>query len=142
LQGRLDYSSSISSLRIYVQLSNCQPFRFSPSLNHYLLGGHNGFIANFGETLYRPIRERLGDQTYRLIQANTDSEHIFALFCQHQLDHPQASLAESLRETLKQILTLVMATSVRVGLNVMVTDGQQLVASRCAAPDTPPRYTG
>lgn len=121
-----------------VQLSNCQPFRFSTGINQHLLAVHNGFIANFSETLYRPIRERLGDLTYRLIQGNTDSEHIFALLCQHRLDHPQASLADSLGATLQQILTLVMANSVRVGLNVMVTDGQQLVASRCAAPDAPP----
>jgi glutamine amidotransferase len=116
-----------------VQLSNCQPFRFGQ-----LLGIHNGFIANFRETLYRPIRAQLGDETYRLIQGTTDSEHIFALFCQHRLDFPEASLAESLRATLQQILTLVMAIPGRVGLNLIITDGQQLVASRCAYPDAPP----
>jgi ergothioneine biosynthesis protein EgtC len=115
-----------------VQLSNCQPFRFGQ-----ILFVHNGFIENFAASLARPLRDQLSDPSYRLIQGSTDSEHIFALFCEQLLVQPELSLVAALQQTLKLITALATAAQVRVGLNLIISDGQQLVACRYATPNQP-----
>jgi glutamine amidotransferase len=115
-----------------VQLSNCQPFRFGQ-----ILFVHNGFIENFAASLARPLRDQLSDPSYRLIQGSTDSEHIFALFCEQLLAQPELSLVAALQQTLKRITALATAAQVRVGLNLIISDGQQLVACRYASPNQP-----
>jgi ergothioneine biosynthesis protein EgtC len=115
-----------------VQLSNCQPFR-----NEQLLFVHNGFIENFRASLARPLRDQLSDPSYRLIQGSTDSEHLFALFCEQRLVNPDLSLVEVLQQTLKQITELAIAAQVSVSLNMIISDGQQLVACRYATPKQP-----
>jgi ergothioneine biosynthesis protein EgtC len=116
-----------------VQLSNCQPFRLEQQLMV-----HNGFIANFAATLCRPLRDQLSDTSYQLIQGSTDSEHIFALFCEQRLRQPDLTLTSALQETLKIITTLARQAETRVGLNIIISDGQQLVACRYAHPNPPP----
>mgnify|MGYP002777705121 CR=1 FL=1 len=116
-----------------VQLSNCQPFRFGQ-----ILAVHNGYIENFRQTLYRPLRDRLSDPCYQMIKGTTDSEHLFALFCQHYLESPQLSLVDALRQTLELILKLAAAEGVKAGLNLILSDGKQLVACRSAYPSAPP----
>lgn len=109
-----------------VGLTNCPPYcygRFS-----FI---HNGFIENFRTTLYRPLRSLLEDEFYHLIHGSTDSEHIFALlmqFYRHERD-----LVNALSHTLDVILQLSHQYGVRSALNVIVSDGQSLVASRYAS---------
>jgi predicted glutamine amidotransferase len=57
-----------------VDISNCQPFQ-----SGNLLFAHNGYIKNFRETLYRPMRQLMSDCVYASIHGNTDSEHIWGL---------------------------------------------------------------
>ncbi|MGI0487522.1 ergothioneine biosynthesis protein EgtC [Pantanalinema rosaneae CENA516] len=121
---------------IPVDLSNCQPFQ-----HHHILGIHNGFIANFRKTLYRPIREQLSDPVYQSIQGNTDSEHIFALLVQELEQHPELSLATALQRVLTIVLDLAQQYQTDFSANIIVSDGQQLVASRLAnRPPTPTLY--
>ncbi|QZZ19867.1 ergothioneine biosynthesis protein EgtC [Leptothermofonsia sichuanensis E412] len=108
-----------------VDLSNCQPFQ-----HRLILGIHNGFIANFRETLYRPIRDRLSDRAYQAIGGSTDSEHLFALVI-HELEvSPGLPLAEALRRALVILDTLAADQAVSFAANLVFSDGQQLVASR------------
>ncbi|MGB7413593.1 MAG: ergothioneine biosynthesis protein EgtC [Thermosynechococcaceae cyanobacterium] len=110
-----------------VQLSNCQPYG-----QDRLLGIHNGFIDNFRQTLYRQLRNYLSDRQYQAIEGTTDSEHIFALVC-HQLEiNPALSLQDALIATLKQITIWAVAANTSATLNVVLSDGQSLVASRYA----------
>ncbi|KAM3089697.1 ergothioneine biosynthesis protein EgtC [Phormidesmis sp. 146-35] len=108
-----------------VDLSNCQPFQHS-----LILAMHNGFIKNFRQTLYRPIRDRLSDLAYQLIKGNTDSEHLFALL----IDELQTtdSLAQALNQTIKLVAQLADKQETPFSANLMVSDGQQLVVSRYA----------
>ncbi|MDS3859643.1 ergothioneine biosynthesis protein EgtC [Thermosynechococcaceae cyanobacterium BACA0444] len=116
-----------------VQLSNSQPFRWGR-----WLGIHNGFIENFRQSLYRPIRNRLNDLSYALIEGTTDSEHLFALFCSEMVSNPQLSPIMALRQTLRIVLELAEANGVRVALNMVVTDGNYLLAARCGNPEPIP----
>lgn len=108
-----------------VDLSNCQPFQHS-----LILGLHNGFVADFRKTLYRPIRARLSDFAYQSIHGLTDSEHIFALL----IDELQTSttLTEALHRTLKILTELGEHYETVFSANLVVSDGRRLVASRYA----------
>lgn len=108
-----------------VDLSNCQPFQQA-----LILGVHNGFIANFRKSLYRSIRDQLSDQAYQAIQGSTDSEHIFALV----LDavEQSANLTEALHGSLRTLNELATSAQVGFSANLIISDGQQLVASRFA----------
>lgn len=116
-----------------LQLSNCQPFR-----DLQLLGIHNGFIDNFRQTLYRPIRESLSDQRYQTIEGTTDSEHILALFYETLAQNPELTLLDALAQTLNRIKTWAASYNVRVSLNVILSNGHSMVVSRYAYPDSPP----
>lgn len=108
-------------------LSNCQPFQ-----HHLILGLHNGFIQNFRQTLYRPIRDRLSDGAYQSIQGSTDSEHIFALLLSELEANPDMSLSQGLHRTIAILEELAQPQAVEFSANLIVSDGQQLVASRFA----------
>jgi ergothioneine biosynthesis protein EgtC len=110
-----------------VDLSNCQPFRHGQ-----ILCIHNGFIDNFRRSLYRPIRSQLSDQFYQGIHGTTDSEHIFALLLQNLEPLGTRNLAEALQKTLMQLLHWAKEFGVSASLNLVISDGEQMVASRCA----------
>lgn len=106
-------------------LSNCQPFQYDS-----ILGLHNGFIQDFRKTLYRPLRDRLSDVAYELIQGLTDSEHLFATVI-NELE-TSANLTEALHRTLKVLSELGEKHQVPFSANLILSDGNQLVASRYA----------
>jgi glutamine amidotransferase len=108
-------------------LSNCQPFRSGK-----LLFVHNGAIANFQETLYRPIRESLSDSAYRLVKGITDSEHIFALLSEHWQLCPNSTLLDALCTTLITLTDMAKKYDTSFSANLIVSDGQSLCASRYA----------
>ncbi|MBP0000110.1 MAG: ergothioneine biosynthesis protein EgtC [Cyanobacteria bacterium SID2] len=111
-----------------VDLSNCQPFVFQ-NLSYI----HNGFIDNFRQTLYRPIRERLSDDLYHNIQGTTDSEHIFALLLQIAQTHPNWTLHQALKAALLELQNLADTHNTKLSANLILSDGQTLIASRFAA---------
>ncbi|MEK0178650.1 MAG: ergothioneine biosynthesis protein EgtC [Oscillatoriales cyanobacterium] len=115
-----------------VDLSNCQPFEYNR-----LMFVHNGFVKNFRQSLYRPIRDRLNDATYQLINGTTDSEHIFGLFV-NELTAPNMTIEVALRNALTTLAELANFHEVEFSANIIVSDGNQLVASRFASKKAPP----
>lgn len=107
-----------------VDLHNCQPFSWGR-----LSFVHNGYIENFRHTLYRPLRDNLPDQIYQTIHGLTDSEHIFAMVI-HSLEAGAASLSEALGSVLRDLADYATTYSVRVMANIVLSDGEQLVACR------------
>ncbi|MEM6252652.1 MAG: ergothioneine biosynthesis protein EgtC [Cyanobacteria bacterium P01_D01_bin.156] len=108
-----------------LDFSNCQPFR-----HEQLLFVHNGYIEKFRQTLYRPMREIIGDAAYQNIYGLTDSEHIFALIT-HLLDsQPQLALHHAVEKAVDMIQALATGHDVRVSGVIIISDGQQLVAAR------------
>jgi glutamine amidotransferase len=112
-----------------VDQSNCQPFAY-----RQLLFMHNGYIENFRSTLMRPIRDALCDEYYTAIGGSTDSEHIFALFLQSLQRQPvsRETITEALAETTRQLAAWAAERAIRIALNVAITDGDCIVASRFA----------
>ncbi len=109
--------------------SNCQPFAYER-----LLFMHNGFIENFRGNLGRKIRDSLGDEYYRLIQGTTDSEHIFALVLNflHGREYTQQTLVAALQGTVAQLLEWTYGRQMHMALNIVLSDGECVVALRFA----------
>ncbi len=114
-----------------IGLHNCQPYALGT-----WLGMHNGFITQFRQTLMRPLQQRLDDSFYSAIQGTTDSEHIVALWAQHLAACGDPVVA--LQVTLQLIQALAAPAQVPVSLNLIVSDGHRLVASRYAVGTTTP----
>ncbi|MEM9266984.1 MAG: ergothioneine biosynthesis protein EgtC [Cyanobacteria bacterium P01_F01_bin.13] len=118
-----------------VDFSNCQPFRHGQ-----LLFVHNGWIDHFRRTLYRPIRDLIGDVAYQNIYGLTDSEHIFALIT-HLLElDSQLTLLAALEQAIEMIQTLANKDGVRVSGVIVLSDGQRLVAVRFDNQATAPSF--
>jgi ergothioneine biosynthesis protein EgtC len=110
-----------------LDLGNCQPFR-----DNRLLFIHNGYIDNFRQTLYRPLRERLSDEVYQSIHGTTDSEHIFALLVNEFHACPDITLETALKTALMTLTELAKVHQVSLRANTIISDGRRLVASRYA----------
>ena len=111
-----------------VDLSNCHPFEYQR-----LLCIHNGRIENFRQTLYRPLRDRLGDVAYQSIKGSTDSEHLFALLINELQANPSVTLEQALQTGLLTLDELATSHQVVASANMLVSDGHRLVASRFAS---------
>lgn len=116
-----------------VDLSNCQPFTYGD-----LSFIHNGAVDRFRDTLYRPLRDRFSDELYQSILGSTDSEHIFTLLLQVLQENPQWAIAQALKTTLLELHQLAVQHDVRLSANLILSDGQRLIASRFAANTTAP----
>lgn len=112
--------------------ANTQPF-----VDERLLFTHNGFIDRFATTLRARVRAELNPAIETTIQGNTDSEYLFALIRQQR-----GALAERVRAALNQLAEwLAPIPDVRALLNVIISDGSQLVATRAAChTDAPSLY--
>jgi ergothioneine biosynthesis protein EgtC len=117
-----------------VDLSNCQPFQ-----HQLILGVHNGFVENFRQTLYRPLRDRLSDFAYQSIHGSTDSEHIFALVIDQLEKSPDMPLTDVLAAAIATLNQLANST-IGFSANLILSDGHQLVASRYANRPNPTLY--
>ncbi|MEO0770640.1 MAG: ergothioneine biosynthesis protein EgtC [Cyanobacteria bacterium J06649_4] len=109
-----------ATAKMPVDLSNCQPFKWSIQ-GKQILFVHNGLIENFFDTLYRPMREQLCDKAYRSIQGLTDSEHIFALLIHYLETQPGMNVAEALKQTMDAIAALANKANVRVAANIILS---------------------
>lgn len=116
-----------------VSLDNCQPFQFQQ-----FLFIHNGAIQNFRQNIYRSIRNRLSDEIYQHLEGTTDSEHIFALFLNELTSTSNCSLIQALETTLKILTELAEHYGVKTLVNLIISDGHQMVASRFASGGVPP----
>ena len=80
-----------------VSQANCHPFRHGP-----WLWMHNGFLGDFSQWR-RKLLGSLSDNTFNLIQGNTDSEHVFAIFMGEVGFDPETSAAMGASELLKAL---------------------------------------
>ena len=114
-----------------VTLLNCHPFARGT-----LAFMHNGAIGGFGK-LRRSLRAGLSDASYDAIAGGTDSEHLFAWFIDHfdadATVDPLERMAGALAHTFFDLDALGREKGITESsrLNIALTDGQRVVASRC-----------
>jgi len=110
-----------------IALNNCQPFSYQN-----VLFIHNGFIDDFWETLYRPIRNRLSDVAYKNLEGTTDSEHIFAMIVDRLEADKNISLQQALKNTLIELAEMANDNNLELSANIVLSDGKELTACRYA----------
>lgn len=92
---------------------------------------HNGTVPHFAT-----VRERLLDamtaEQRALITGVTDSEHVFHYLRSLQLSDPDAPLVDIVRRGAGQVVRWCrdIDDSARIGLNIMMTNGHELVGTR------------
>lgn len=106
-----------------IDITNCQPFT-----REQVLFVHNGYIENFRQTLYRPIRNLLSDSDYQAIQGNTDSEHIWALIKTNW--RLSGYLITALELTLQQLTELAQKYHTDFSANIILNNRDRLIVSR------------
>ena len=106
-----------------LDFSNTQPF-----VAGRLAAMHNGFVADFRTTLYRLIRNGIGEDAYAALAGNTDSEHLFAWILHHV--EADGDLAGGVARAFDELAAL--APDVRMSLNFVFSDGDTIVATRHA----------
>ena len=117
-----------------VDLLNCQPFT-----HDRLLLIHNGYIDNFRQTLFKPIRDSLNHDAYLAINGTTDSEHIFALIISELQTQPELSLSQALVNTLNKLNTLARQYNTSFSANIILSNnGDELLACRYSNRQTSP----
>ncbi|MES1940175.1 hypothetical protein T5B8_08028 [Salinisphaera sp. T5B8] len=112
--------------------ANTQPF-----YDDALLFTHNGFIDRFAHTLRARLRAEVAPEIETTINGNTDSEYLFALLRQQT-----GPLETRLGSVITQVRDWLADTpQVRALLNMIVSDGQCMVAVRAAVNgDAPSLY--
>lgn len=113
--------------------SNCHPFQCGS-----LLWMHNGDVPGRGK-LHRRVVSRIHPDLTARIEGNTDTEMLFMLFLSHlKAPHDRRfeprELADALRETILQVTSWWRDDKDDrfLALNLCVTDGRSIVASRFA----------
>ncbi|MBN9418870.1 hypothetical protein ABS71_21130 [bacterium SCN 62-11] len=105
---------------------NCHPFSFGN-----LTFMHNGLIPEFGR-MRRKLLENLSDEVYNSVTGSTDSEHIFALFCEYYRGGGLENMAEALSRTIQRLEELRQELEIDRScfLNFALTDGNVLLTTR------------
>lgn len=92
---------------------------------------HNGTVPNFDEVRMKMLAQT--DPLHRdKILGTTDSEHIFHYLMSLFLRHPERGLLETVQLGLRNVLkwSAEVDPDARVGLNIVLTDGEHVVGSR------------
>lgn len=97
-----------------------------------LAGAHNGFLSDFGDGWVRPLLERLPDDLHAGIEAHADSPVIMATVAHRLRDDPDGGLAGAVGAAIADIGAQCAAHHATATLNLLVSDGHVVVASRAA----------
>lgn len=105
--------------------ANCHPFIYG----RYAFV-HNGTIRGFRH-YKRQLLAALCDQFYLAVKGNTDSEIIFYLILQ-TMEMEDCSMEVAVKQVIERIVSIQQGEDFS-RLNVVITDGKSLVASRFAS---------
>ena len=103
-----------------VDISNCQPFQAGA-----LLFSHNGYIQQFHDKLYRPMRQLMSDRAYATLRGSTDSEHIWGLVLSALHADAPPPLAVALEKALTQLMLLAYQYDTPTAANVLISNGEE-----------------
>jgi len=107
-------------------IENTHPFHYKR-----WIFAHNGTVPHFDEVRHDLLNAM--DPVHRSqIKGQTDSEHVFHYLLSEYQKHPDAQLLDTVRDGLARIMRRVLDIDpeAKPGLNIVLTDGDQLIASR------------
>lgn len=92
---------------------------------------HNGYLEDFRTSWMRRLREGLSDAHYAALGGATDSETIFRLVLTRIDAGDPARVA--LETVLRDLVSMARELDKRAQLNVILSDGEQVLATRLSA---------
>ncbi|MBW3581977.1 MAG: ergothioneine biosynthesis protein EgtC [Euryarchaeota archaeon] len=104
-----------------------------PFTHEDYLFSHNGFIEDFATTMRRTLRARLSDAHYAGLRGMTESETLFRLLMT-RIDEGRG-LVDALTTTLEETIALADGLGKEAQLNLIVSDGRHVVATRMSNRD-------
>ena len=128
--ARLYFRAAIAHVRRATagrpSLVNTHPF-----VHSIWIFAHNGTVPNF-ERVRERLLPALNEQQRTEIHGTTDSKHVFRYLLTLWQHHPERPLMEILRDGVDQIVAWAeeVKAKARISLNVLWTNGNQLVGSR------------
>lgn len=128
LARSLDRTRWLATVRSATLVSDLNYANTQPFLMDDLVFMHNGYLADFADQWRGPLRQQLRPEFENRIHGTTDSEYLFALFCQQLDRYPH--LADALSATIDQLTDI--GHDSRALLNFIVSSNQELVALRHA----------
>jgi ergothioneine biosynthesis protein EgtC len=120
---------------VIVSETNCHPFVW----NKFSFM-HNGDIAGF-PTIRRSLVASLSEEAFSILEGQTDSEHLFALFLDSLWARNERvgleTIAQALEDAINALHRLLIEKGITANtqLNIAISDGTQAVAIRCATED-------
>lgn len=107
-------------------LENTHPF-----VHGGIAFAHNGTVAGF-EALRPRFLEALSEAHRAALRGTTDTEHVFRLIMTLRDRHPSEALSSLLRRGAAQVVDWCQREDpgARIGLNLLMTDGQEIVGTR------------
>lgn len=139
--------SNTASNVVFAHIRAATSTPITPTNNHPFIFGvhtimHNGYISNF-EKIKLKMCNQMSEEAYANIQGGTDTEHLAALFmtylCPSAKDwesyHSVSEMRTALQKSIHTIISIQVATESITerapnDLNVAITDGRSLIASR------------
>lgn len=123
---------------VIISTENCHPFKYGR-----WTFVHNGGIPYF-KKMKRSIILHIKEEYFQDISGSTDSEYIFALFLSllpnRDEDATVPEMIHAVNTTISTILELCVATGIKdpCSLNVCITDGINIIATRFRNGEMPP----
>ena len=110
-----------------VALRNTHPFTH----DHWAFA-HNGTLPGFEEGVRAHLLDAMSPEHRTAIEGETDSEHVFRFLLSAIDRHPRMDFVDVVARALAEIVRWCekVAGREKVGLNVLLTDGERLVGSR------------
>lgn len=111
-----------------------QSTNVSPFVQGRLAFTHNGLVRAWPR-IVRRVRAALDDVQYAAVEGSTDSEHLFALVMTHLAGD---DLPGAVRSALRELTAIAKEADAGALLNLVLTDGRWLIATRHAIDEPAP----
>ena len=110
----------------------------SPFIYDRVACAHNGSIGDFRSRLARPLLARLPDHLFAAFHGASDSLALLLVVVAHLERDPAGGLVGAVAGALDEVSALALRHEAPSALNLLVGDGERLVAARCGVLREPP----
>ncbi|MFT5223550.1 MAG: glutamine amidotransferase [Glaciecola sp.] len=128
LAARLRACTMIAAVRSGTAGIPFGPVNVAPFVRGNIALTHNGFIQGFRAGVGRTLLERLSQEAFGEFDAVSDSQVILLLLRTHMATG--LDLEASVRAALDDVVAVVTEAGTGATLNLLVSDGQSLIATR------------
>jgi len=132
LAPRIEAAAIVAAVRSATPGVPFGPGHVAPFVGDGLAFAHNGWLGRFREATGRVLAGRLPDHLHARYDAVNDSLMLFLTVLKHREAAPESGLGGALRAAVAEAVEVCDADGVEATLNVVVSDGERIVACRAS----------